>query len=237
MVKTRDFAKDLRYLVVSGQMGCEGKNWHPAHNSFLASIYHFWKTEWSQVFSEIHPDFEVNKESFFSQTRITALLWRESIVAVQTLTDNKLFDFIDNPYFKDYRVEFLQTLVRKKISRFQSMQHLIVGQRYGVWQCGLNLSAIILGLNFKHQEFLNLQATIGLGRKDNASANTARKFNMLQVGPDIELHNVPVGQLLCEKPAIHPKKAVQDLIDRLWTNSDFYQQKRKYKEGETTYAN
>lgn len=208
--------EDLRYFVFKGSDGGH------VPRSLYEQTYEFWKTEWQSVFQQIDPTFDLDLNDFAKQSRVTVLKHQEQILGLQTLNDHQFLDFLEDPYFKNYSVGFLQMLSKAKVRTFQVMKYFLVSKLAGVKQTGLNIPAIILGLSFRQQMAYHFDATITLARKDNASASTARKFEMVQYGCDIEMHNVPVGQLFCFKPTSHPRSDVQEIIEFLWKQRQSY---------------
>jgi hypothetical protein len=180
------------------------------------AVLAFWKAEWSKVFSEIDAPFLINEKDFESQSRITAITYGDEVVGIQTLNDFVYEDIFCNPYFRPYTIEFIQGLVAQNVKRFQAMQYFLVSEDWSARATRINFAAIILGLSFKQQKFFSFDATVTLARKDVAAASTAKKFNMNQLGLDIQMHNVPVGQLLCTAPCLHPHEETNALINTLW---------------------
>jgi hypothetical protein len=209
---------DVEYCVFNGSPS-DG-----VPRNIYDAVKYFWETEWNGVFQKIDSTFVVDADDFQKQTRVTAIMYRGDVLGMQTLCDHRIEDVLTHPYFKPYTKEFIHGLIDHRLKEFQVMQYFLINEKYGVRQTGLNLPAILLGLNFKQQLHYGLPATVGLARKDVASASTAAKFNMKQVGPDIEMHNVPVGQMLCLQPARHPKTEVAETIEMLWERRVDYTQ-------------
>ncbi len=218
--------EDLSFVTVKGTPDRLKRT--PIYNA----AFDFWQREWSKIFAKIDPGFETKEESFHNQTRISLLLHNGKIVALQSLTHHNLNfnELLNTSYFSDYRIEFFQNLQKRKITTFQSMQHYIVGEGFGPFQTGQNIAAILAGLGFLQQIKNNLDATITLARKDNASYTTSLKFGMLQVGTDITMHNVPVGQMITEGALPYPNDKVQNAINLLWEK---HEKSDEYKEGVT----
>lgn len=202
----------LRYVVLPGSQSSTDIKFKKIYEQ----TYQFWLTEWEKIFKKIDPQFKINADDFSAQNKICAILHKDEVVGIQTLGKFTLDDFLSNPYFKPYTVDFLQNLVKQKIFSFQTMQYFLVNEKFSPRATGQNFAAIILGLSFMHQIFYRIDATITLARKDLAAASTARKFNMLQVGEDIKMHQVPVGQLLCTTPQPFPRNEVNQIVNELW---------------------
>ena len=210
MLKAKINMSDLVYVMMPGG------SYPVAAKDLYQKMLNFWLLEWKKVFQEIDPSYEINISDFENQSRVTAILYHDQVIAMQTLSDYNLNDVLVSPYFKPYTIGFVQELVAQNIKNFQTMQYFIVSEEWGVRRTGINLAAIILGLSFRQQSYFNFDATITLARKDVAAASTARKYNMLQYDCDIKMHNVPVGQLLCKEPVPYPNETVETFVDDLW---------------------
>jgi hypothetical protein len=211
----------LEYVVVPGQ------NIVPECQELHGKILDFWKVEWQKVFSKIDPEYKLNTTDFLRQSKICAILSGSEVVGLQTLGVHILSDFLEQDYFKPYTIEFFQTLNTLGVRKFQTMQFFLVSDKWGVRATGQNFAAIILGLSFNHQVAERLDATITLARKDVPASSTANKFNMNQVGANILMHNVSVGQLLCMKPGSYPRPEVCQAINSLWSKRKDYVQHYK----------
>jgi hypothetical protein len=207
---------ELEYYILSGKPN----SLTPPY--LHAAVKEFWAEEWVKIFEKIDADFRLDTDDFERQSRVTALVHQGKILGIQTLCDYSLKDIDSHSYFQPYSPDFIAELKKRNLITFQAMKYFLVGEKYGVRATGLNLAAIILGLSFNQQKYFDFDATITLARKDVASASTAAKFNMLQVGADIEMHNVPVGQLLCLEPTRYPRPEVADAVDLLWSRRRDY---------------
>lgn len=204
--------RDLQYYVLTGK----------DHSVKESSIYNltldFWRKEWTKIFKAINPNHELNNSDFHCQNKISVLLKNNTVVALQTLSHHHLGTLLEQSYFSPYTIGFFQGLKAMNVAKFQSMQHYIVGSEYRPLKTGLNLAAILAGLGFFQQRFFNLEATITLARKDNSSHSIATNFGMEQLHEDIEMHNVPVGQMYTLKACEYPKAKVQEATEYLWRN-------------------
>ncbi len=204
--------QSLKYVLLPGKL--EGEQEHELYDL----VYCFWQDEWLRVFSAIDPNYQLDTRDFMKQKKICVILSHGEVVGMQTLGFFTTDDFLKDAYFKPYTVGFLQNLLEIGVKNFQSMHYFLVNEKFQPRVTGQNFAAVILGLSFKNQIEDHLDATITLARKDLAAASTARKFNMHQVGSDIEMHNVPVGQLLCLNPSPYPRQDVNQLVESLWSS-------------------
>lgn len=231
MNKSKVVIEDLDYVVLPGQHIL-------AENDELYNrIFKFWRTEWKRVFADIDPNFILDECDFSRQSKICAILAGDEIVGIQTLGVHQISDFLTQSYFRPYTIEFYQNLIQHKVRNFQTMQYFLVNEHWSARATGHNFAAIVLGLSFYQQKAEGYDATITLARKDVPATSTANKFNMIQVGSNIQMHNVPVGQLLCLEPENFPRPEVTKAIETLWNKRMDYVLKNKTEENYESVRN
>ncbi len=99
-----DLIQNLKFCHVSGRY------FGSQLNDFYQEVYHFWKAQWLNAFNEINTEFSNNSEEFCRHSDITALLYKDKVVAI-TLLD--VFDIsnsvhTDHKYFSCYPADVLK---------------------------------------------------------------------------------------------------------------------------------
>jgi len=219
--------KKLNFHVLPGKLGpFADRNTVSIYNS----VFNFWQSYWGQLFNQLDSS-AVNVEEFFRQDKILAITdpsADNAVVAYLCLNQFNLATAIaGHPYLSQYSAEFRDELKSRGIYSVWSGQYITVSEAYGARATRLNFAGTILSLMHRaYSEFSGPSTSlISLARKDNASANVAKKFGWATQGEPIEMHGVPVEQImLAGTPPAPADEKIAELVEYFWKRRTEHEQ-------------
>lgn len=183
--------------------------------------FSFWRDKWGKLLSDLGTEESLRDDEFYTQDLVSTIVHRDNeVVGLQSLKIYGLDELLDSSYYKEYSTEFTEFLSSESPTQIMTMQHFIVNPRWSARVTKTNFASVVLGLNFKVFEELGSDLIITLARKDVPSHSKAIKYGMVQLGPDITMHNCPVSQLYARKTKPYPHQQTNDLINYFWNKQE-----------------
>lgn len=207
--------KEIRYFVLPASHN----DFHldPQQKELLSRLREYWMEFWTNLYKSLGGSDVPNFEEFDRQDKITALMYKNSVVGMHLLKGYTPDDFTTHPYFQPYDTSFFAGLRARRVRRIQSLQYFMVDPKWSRKNTGVNFGAVIAALSLKQHVKNGFDASITIARRDISVTDTAKKFGFIELSESTKLHCVPVSLVACFQPTPFPEEDVNKLADYFWS--------------------
>lgn len=214
--------ESLRYSLLPGRFapGFEG-------TSLYNKAFQYWVAFWNKVLADNGSHEPIEPYDFLRSDLVAVLTSNDEVVAVHlySLFNIEQTSLEYHPYLrgKEERA-FLASLKDLNCRSAVSFEFLTLNDQWRKSKIGFSLAPVIVGLGYKIQKALNIDAALGRCRKDLHVNQLMTQVGGITLKTDVMMHNTPTDfcAVLLSQMKDHPDKDVQELIGALWSKrTDF----------------
>ncbi len=185
-------------------------------------VFNFWKDSLAAAFAETGNDPATLIDDFVRQDLITAILYKNEVVATlllsfYTLEADAAREF---RYLKDnYPETYIRKLKNHGVKTVMSMQYLTVRPDWRKKNKPVHLAPTIFALAQFIQRDFNIDAIVSVVRRDNKVNDLVYSLGGECIVADVENHHTPCDLIVMykDKPQKYPSNHVKDLTRSLWS--------------------
>ena len=196
-------------------------------------VYGFWKETWKGIFTKVGSPEAWVADDFSRQHYIPVITYKGELVATHYYTVFDLRDpsVVDMRYFSIFPENAKNFVFGGELNKVMSMEFLSVHREWRKKALGFSAAEALISLGFNLLREKNIDAALGVAVKTAGVDKMAEKLSC-----SVLAENIKRGELVCdlfarEKSNIarHPDREVQDIIDYLWNNRIYSNEKEVKK--------
>lgn len=213
-----DISTNVKYCLMPGRY--LGQN----YKNIYSDIYQFWRSQWLNVFQEIHEPFSGGSEEFCRHEEVTCLLYKNKVVA------SALLDYFDinnsvyckHSYFSYYPEEVIEKI--KDLSEGKpifTLEYLAVDPEF---RKKFHFSEIIFALAVHRLQESNSSVMICCTRNSRKINELSYKLGAKPITQNYMVHGEPADFLYFNKSASMPvvsQHETHGYVQKLWDEKLF----------------
>jgi len=184
------------------------------------TIYEFWRSLWSQTFSQSGAPDKMWNENFLRQDFITAIMNDREIVGCHLYTlynlDSKAA--LSSEYFHYFGKDSLEHLKKNAMGSVLSMEYLCVNPKYRKLVTNIPFGEIFIGLGSELTKTLGYDCCLGTTINGAKVDQMAELYGGYSIQEDIKKYGYTLRLMVIpmNKRVNHPNIEFSSLIQTLW---------------------
>lgn len=191
----------------------------PVGFKYQRELFTFWRGYWNDILRSVGLQEEMDPAEFYDQHKITAILYKGSVVTMHLLSFVHRPQYASSPYLAKFNEELKNHFLHSSINSFLTLQYLTYNSALKSTKEGpFRYLGMVMGtLSTLHKQLENVDAVVSVTRKDLGVSNSLAKMNFQSIDGG-QYNNTPVAFQISTDPKMYPHEEVANLVQHFWNN-------------------